>query len=389
MGFRDKAGAKRYVRAKTKPVDRALSWSLATVQGRKTVEASLTFVPYSTNAAQMSRWGAFDFDSHDGNGERARRLTFAAFALLRHCEVGTILENSGSSGWHLWAISADFKPVSHWIRLLKNIARDIGATVESGICEIFPSDTLSRGFGKGLRAPGSWNPGTNKFSEIYWENTSCIIDRLPTLGVSGKSLPIGEVDNIYSDASPIEKKVSLSPPSFFEFGRLIGGVSELRVERPATRREQLKKLACTAFRQVADKVAQQLARAQFTEKTVATNADEAEHMRDFAGIWEWLGKNWMESLAATERDCFAVLVTDAERGAFRIVHNFACKAAKGGAFDFPIARDNLAARIDLTPEGAGLLRRKFVRLGIIQETVPYRANVSPARFRWLLTPALI
>jgi hypothetical protein len=72
------------------------------------------------------------------------------------------LESSGS-GWHVWAISPDFKPIAHWIRLLKGIARDIGAPIEIGACEIYPPDTLSRGFGKGMRAPGAFNPGTNTF----------------------------------------------------------------------------------------------------------------------------------------------------------------------------------------------------------------------------------
>ena len=192
MGFQGKAtGAKNYVRSKKVPMERALSWSIATAQGRKTPEKSLAFVPYSTNAAQASRWGGFDFDAHGDNAERAKRLAFHAFRLLHNCESATILESSGSGGWHVWAIAPDFKPVAHWIRLLKGITRDIGATVESGVCEIFPPDTLSRGFGKGLRAPGGWNPGTNALSEIYYQNADALIAGLP-LCVSGKQMRIGK-----------------------------------------------------------------------------------------------------------------------------------------------------------------------------------------------------
>ena len=46
---------------------------------------------------------------------------------------------------------------------------------------------------------------------------------------------------------------------------------------------------------------------------------------------------------------------------------------------------NLGERVGITGEGAGLLRRKFVSLRIIAQTVPYRANVAAARFRWLLS----
>lgn len=391
MGFRDEAtGAKSYVRSKKLPMERALSWALSTAQGRKTPHKSLAFVPYSTNAAQMSRWGGFDFDAHDGDAERARRLAFDAFRNLLNCESATILESSGSSGWHVWAIAPDFKPVAHWIRLLKGIARDIGASVESGVCEIFPPDTLSRGFGKGLRAPGGWNPGTNALSEIHWQNADALIARLP-LCVSGKRRRIEEVAVSLSDASPIEKKTSLYLPlSFSAFGKLIGGAESFRISTTATRREKLKGMVSTAFHQVSRTVAEQMARAQFAEKIVTTNADEAEHSKDFASLWSGLENPWLASLADVERERFRQLSTDAERGAFRIIRSYARKAASDGNADFPVARDNLGERVGISGNGAGQLRAKFARLGIMEQTVPYVPNKAAARFRWLLTerPAL-
>ena len=385
MGFRDKTtGAKQYKRSRKVPVHRAISWALATVQGRKAPETSLAFVPYSTNAEQMSRWGGFDFDAHGGEFERACAFAFAAFRLLLNCESATILESSGSGGWHVWAIAPDFKPVAHWIRLLKGIASDIGAPIESGICEIFPPDTLSRGFGKGMRAPGAFNPRTNTFSEIFWQNANELIAKLPPC-VSGKWRRIGEVTNSYSDASPIEKKISLSLLSLSVLGGLIGGAESYRISKVATRREKLKGIVGTAFHQVSRTVAEQMARAQFAEKTVATNANEGEHLNDFSGLWEGLETPWLASLDATERERHSELSTDAERGAFRIIRSYARKAATDGNADFPIARDNLGERVGITGIGAGLLRKKFVGLRIIAQTVPYRANVAAARFRWLLS----
>jgi hypothetical protein len=384
MGFRDKAtGAKQYKRSKQVPVERGLSWALATAQGRKTPEKSLAFVPYSTNNEQESRWGGFDFDAHGGELERARRFAFDAWRLLLNCESATILESTGSGGWHVWAVSRDFKPVAHWVRLLKGIARDIGASIESGVCEIFPPDTLSRGYGKGMRAPGSWNPGTNTPSEIYWQNADELIAELSPY-VLGKFRRIGEVSLIHSDASPIEKKVSLSLLSLSELGRLIGGAEGFRISQVATRREKLKWLTGAAFNQVSRFVAEQMARAQFAEKAVATNADQAEHLRDLAEIWAWMESLWLESISDAEREKFTSLATDAERGAFRIIRSYSHKATQDGKADFPIARDNLGERVGITGEGAGLLRAKFVRLGIIARTAAYRANVAAARFRWLL-----
>ena len=383
MGFLEKAtGQKRYVRSKTKPVERAVSWALATVQGRKTPDKSLAFVPYSTNAEQMSRWGGFDFDAHGGEFERARCFAFDAWRLLLNCESATILESSGSGGWHVWAVAPDCKPVAHWTRLLKGIAKDIGAPIETGICEIFPPDTLSRGYGKGMRAPGSWNPATNTFSEIHWQNADGLIATLPPF-VRGKSRRIGEVASCYSGTSPIEKEISLFP-SLSALGRLIGGAENFRISQAATRHEKLSSLVGTAFRQVSRTVAEHLARMQFMEKTVTTNATSVGHLIEFSELWEGLKKLWLASLRDDERQQYTMLATDAERGAFRIIHSYARKAAHDGAADFPIARDNLGERVGITGEGAGLLRRKFVTRGILALTAPYVPNVRPARYRWLL-----
>ena len=61
------------------------------------------------------------------------------------------------------------------------------------------------------------------------------------------------------------------------------------------------------------------------------------------------------------------------------------KAAEDNSADFPIVRDNLGERVGITGKGAGLMRKKFVGLGIIVETVPFVPNKAAARFRWLLT----
>ena len=85
---------------------------------------------------------------------------------------------------------------------------------------------------------------------------------------------------------------------------------------------------------------------------------------------------------------FAQTNVEAERGAFRIIRSYAHKAAEDDAPDFPIVCENLGARLGITLQGASRMRQKFVRLGILAQTVAYRANVAAARYRWLLTDAL-
>ena len=42
--------------------------------------------------------------------------------------------------------------------MFKQVAAQIGAPIQNGICEIFPNE--SRGLCKAVRAPGTWNPKT-------------------------------------------------------------------------------------------------------------------------------------------------------------------------------------------------------------------------------------
>lgn len=175
MGFRDNDGVRRYVRSKRLNVDRAISWAWTSIAGSP--KSRLAFTPYARNQRHQSRWGGLDFDAHDGAADRARELAFAAFRVLLNApDLCIILETSGSGGWHVWAVSIDFHDVGEWVRLLKRVVAAIGTVISPGVCEIFPSDSLPSRFGKGMRAPGCWNPTTETHSEIVWENTHTSLD---------------------------------------------------------------------------------------------------------------------------------------------------------------------------------------------------------------------
>ncbi len=177
LARRDEDGVKSYKKAKRFPAGRAIPWAWQTITG--TAKTKAAFVPYSWNKEKSaSRWAALDFDSHDGDAERAQRLAFAAFQQLIDTDFFVMLETSGSGGWHVWLVAQDFRPVNDWIRLLKKVTRSIGVLPTSGLCEIFPPDSICRNIGKGLPAPGSWNPSTDTFSEILYHNLDPLLDRL-------------------------------------------------------------------------------------------------------------------------------------------------------------------------------------------------------------------
>ena len=182
MGYREADGCKRYLRSKNTTVKKALSWAWASIA--RSPHKRLAFVPYAQNQRGHSRWGGLDFDAHHGEADRAREIAFAAFrCLLNMPDLAVILETSGSGGWHVWAISPEFHDVGDWVRLFTQVAAAIGAPITAGVCEIFPHAATGLRYGKGMRAPGSWNPSTDQCNQIVWENTRTSLD----LVHSGKS----------------------------------------------------------------------------------------------------------------------------------------------------------------------------------------------------------
>ena len=375
MGFRDADGCKKYVRSKRLPVGRAISWSWQSISGSP--KSRLAFVPYSTNERQESRWGGLDFDAHSGENERARELAFAAFRVLLNAPgLAVILETSGSGGWHVWAVSPDFYPTAEWIRLLKSVAGKIGVPVVSGVCEIFPPDSLPSRFGKGMRAPGCWNPGTDRFNEIVWENCRTSLESV----LSGKSKNAPLNCNALQDDFPDTKKETSFSVSLYRETELL---HKLGISVTSTRNAKLSGLVGEVFHQVGRDMAQRLAVAQFRTKTAATKADESEHRASFENLWTGLAEKWTPTLSAPEREIFNRLETENERDAFRIVRSYARKSEHDGMADFPIVRDNLGERLGITGKGAAGIRDKLARLGAIEQTAKYVPNKFAARFRWL------
>ncbi len=376
MGFRDKDGCKKYVRSKKLPVHRAISWACSSIASLP--KSRLAFVPYSTNDRQQSRWGGMDFDAHqEGQADRARELAFAAFRVLLNVpDVAVILESSGSGGWHVWAISPDFHPTGEWVRLLKSVVATIGTVIVSGVCEIFPPDSLTSRFGKGMRAPGCWNPGTDTCSQIVWENCRTSLESV--LSGKFKTAPLNS-NELETDFPDTKKETSFSV-SLYREGELL---NKLGISATGTRNGKLADLVGEVFYQVGRNMARRLASAQFQTKTAATKATESEHLESFENLWAGLHDKWMAALSAPERDIFLRLETDNERDAFRILRSYARKAELDGAADFPIVRDNFAERLGITGKGAAWIRDKLARLGAIEKTVEYIPNKSSARFKWL------
>ena len=379
-GFNKKTESwgKIYAKSKTKPVDRVISWAWSSIAGKP--KSRLAFVPYSTNERQESRWGGLDFDAHqEGQADRARELAFAAFRVLLNApDLSIVLETSGTGGWHVWAISKDFHPIQEWVRLLKDVAATIGAPVVSGVCEIYPPDSEPSRFGKGMRAPGCWNPGSDTHSEIVWENTRSFLE----IVLSGNSKTRSLITNDLQHELPDREKSFLSPPPLPP-SRVAEILRKLGITAASTRNNQLASLVGEVFHQVGQATARSLAEAQYRTATVKPTATESEHMASFGELWAGLASNWTATLSPAERAIVASLETENERDAFRIVRSYARKAKLDGNTDFPIVRDNLAERLGITGPGAKKVRDKLATLGAIRMTCPHVPNKTAARFEWL------
>jgi hypothetical protein len=133
------------------------------------------------------------------------------------------------------------------------------------------------------------------------------------------------------------------------------------------------------FRQVGREVAEAMAAVQFRDANPAPRSDLAEHMLDFAGIWDGLQASFLTELSAPERRAFDALATENERDAFKVLRGFAAHAE---GREFPVAVENFGRRLGVTREGAGKMRRKFCALGILRQTAPAITNRAAARFEW-------
>jgi hypothetical protein len=356
-----------FVKAKRKTAQALISWNRSTVWGKG--KNKIAYIPFSANKAGSSRWGAFDFDAHDGDWARAMTLARRGLKAARNePDLFLILEQSGQ-GYHLWLISRQFQKVKWWIRKLKTIAREIEAPIMSGICEIFPSDQRLNKCGNGLRAPGSWNPKTGRLNQILSADIDPLLEDLLT----------GE-----AAASPAERE------DFFSFYheseaalKVVGPVLEkFKILKPQTRNEKLIGLTSSLFPIVCRDLAANAARLQFLQKEAKTKAKLEDHLKSFEKHWRNMLASWISRINSDEKKAFEELQSDSHREAFKIFWNFNQLAQTA---HFSISVTSLGSRLGITPQAAGQLRARFCQLGILKKVRNSIPNKRSAQFVWLLS----
>ncbi len=373
--YRDKENRPKFAKAKTAKAGRRASWSWDTITDRAKCKVGIGFYP--SNREGNSRWGAMDFDAHDGNALRARGFAFAAFEILhRQPQLHVVLGTSGSEGWHLFAFTRDFHPVADWILLLKQVAGMIGAEVRPAICELFPNETKPGSLPFGIRVPGTWNPKTDTLGLIAFQSLAPLLAEAKR---ERKESPfLCHATNRVKDPQLHDSKQTA-----LYRGHNDEWQTQFAITQSGTRRNQLKALVHHIFRQVGREVARQNAEAQHREASPAPRATLAEHLAECDTLWAWTVDRWRAQLADAERALFDALRTETERDTFRIVRSFARKAELDDVRDFPFPVEHVGARLGVSYQAVGKLRIRFVDYCILEKTAPAVVNRCAARFRWL------
>lgn len=361
MPYQDKDGKAKYAKAYNAKADDRIQWSWDTITGKAKRPASIGFYP--TNGQRQSRWAAMDFDVHDDDEMRARDLAHKAFAhLIREPHLYVALTTSAGdpvySGWHLFIFTAEFFPCEEWTRLLKQVADRIGAPIKPGVCEIFPDEC--RGIGRGIRAPGTWNPKNGKCGLVLRETVTKLLPaELPS-------------------SSPKESYTSLGTRLTTKEGQSQFTYREFSITAPDSRHGRLIKLIGHFFFQVGREIARKQAEFQHNEANPVPKSSLEEHLVDFDEAWAGMERKWKRKLCPTEREKFNALTTDNERDAFRILRNWSQTESP----DFFAHCQTLADRLGITLPGASSIRVRFCSAGILKQTAPYVRKKLSARYEW-------
>ncbi len=373
MAYQDKDGNAKFAKAYNAKADDRIAWAWDTITGKAKAPASIGFYP--TNAQRRSRWAAMDFDIHDDDQMRARDLAHKAFAhLIREPHLYVALTTSAGdpvySGWHLFIFTAEFFPCEDWTRLLRQVADRIGAPIKSGICEIFPDECS--GIGRGIRAPGTWNPKNGQCGLVLRETVTKLLP-------ASKAAPLPKERYAFLGTRSTLREESSPLPNREFRGEHGEWASEFAITAPKSRHGKLERLVGTAFFQVSLSVAHKNAELQHSEANPTPVASLQEHLTDFDKLWAGMEREWLRKLSSPERKKFDALKTDTDREAFRILRNWSQTESP----DFKAHCRSLGVRLGITLQGAADIRRRFCALGILRQTAPYVPHKLAARYQWL------
>ena len=177
--WRDENGEARFAKAKpNRDAETHAGWTYDTITEKAKRKTSMGLYP--KNKDNESTWAALDFDAHDPTQrDVAEHRAVRAFTLLLEYRDRYLILSASGRGYHVFILAHEPRPVTEWVRVLKNTADSVGAPIQDGVCELFPSEkTAEQEVGRAIRVPGSFNPATGEVEQIMADTIQPLLQRL-------------------------------------------------------------------------------------------------------------------------------------------------------------------------------------------------------------------
>jgi hypothetical protein len=381
--WRTEDGQARFAKAKPhRDAETHAGWTYDTITEKAKRKTSMGLYP--KNKDNESTWAAIDFDAHDHTQrDIAESRAVRAFTLLLEYRDRYLILSASGRGYHVFILAREPRPTGEWVRLLIDTADSVGALVQDGVCELFPSDkTAGQEVGKAIRVPGSLNPATGEAERILADTIRPLLDHLAVQEKTQRnairesnSLGRGEL-SLVKEANSYSYKQG---QGFFAGStqKLIENVlAKHPISRQGTRNGILAKLVGELFRKFGYALAEQIVAQHYHANGGNVRTELAEHLREFRQAWKSFRKKELARLSHSERVRFDKLQTEPQQEAFFLCLSFAQLRTQ-----FPLSRASLADRLSITPQGAGYVVDKLVEVGAIKKTAEAKPHSRAACYR--------
>ena len=258
----------------------------------------------AAQARNESTRGALDFDAHSGNDELAEDRSVRAFSLLLEYRDRYLLLSASGRGYHVFIFAREPRPVAEWTHLLKDTCECIGAAIQDGVCEMFPSErTEKQQVGRAIRIPGSFNPSTGEVELILADTIRPLLDYLSNTK-NQSNTPLLKVRSTYLRNLSENKEAdnfSCSMNGFYS-ARTATLIDEIiakhRIEGKSTRNGILLKLAGELFHKFGRRVSEGIVCQHYKRYERNVNTPSRDHVREFAAAWDSFLNKAIKSLSA-------------------------------------------------------------------------------------------
>jgi TOTE conflict system, Archaeo-Eukaryotic Primase domain len=386
--WRDENGAAKFAKAKpSRHAETHAGWTYDTITGRAKRKTSMGLYPKNKN--NESTWAALDFDAHDDTQrDLAEDRAIRAFTLLLEYRDRYLILSASGRGYHVFILAHEPRPVTEWVRVLRDTVETVGAPIQDGVCELFPSEkTAEQEVGRAIRVPGSFNPATGEVEQIMADTIQPLLDHLARQETAQNNatrerhlLRRGKL-SLVKEANSYFREQEQGRARFFSASthRLIDQVlAKYPITQKGTRNGILTKLVGELFCKFGFALSGQIVEEHYYSNSGNVRTGLAEHLREFRQAWESFRKKELACLSHSERELFDRLQTGQQREAF-----FLCRAFAKFKNEFPLSQASLADRLSITRQGASYVIARLTELSVIKKTAEARPHTKSACYRWI------